>query len=102
MKVIIFLATSALLATLDFVSTASVCDEALFDCNGIPDTRYHEYLVFKGDLKWDQNGKCPRRIKKINKLMDKTEKMMQFAWNSVICHQRLHVKSQLTFSIILL
>ena len=98
MKVIILLATFAFMATLDFVSTtSSVCDEPLFSgppppCKSIPGTRYHEYLVFKGDL--NKNGKCPRRIKKIKKLMEKTEKMMQFAWSSKICKQRLPVKSQ--------
>ena len=98
MKVIILLATFAFMATLDFVSTTNivhVCDEPLFPC--MSGTRYHEYLVFKSEL--NKHGKCPRRVKKILKL--RAEKKMQFAWSSKICQQRLPVKSQHTFSIIL-
>ena len=96
MKVIILLATFAFMATLDFVSTtSSVCDEPLFPC--MSGTRYHEYLVFKDEL--NKHGKCPRRVKKILKL--RAENKMQFAWKSMICQQRLPVKSHHTFSIIL-
>ena len=73
MKVIIFLTTFALLATLDFVSSTSLCPgDKSFGCAS--NERYEEYLISKYKLV-NYSSKCPRD-KKIKKLKAKNRIMI--------------------------
>ena len=85
MKVII-LVTFALLATLNLVSSTSICpDEKSFPCTG--DERYVEYVLPKDKL--TRKGKCPHRATKINKL--KAKEHMVLASKSMACQSKLPV-----------
>ena len=83
MKVIIFLTTFALLATLDFVSSTSLCPkEKSFGCAS--NERYEEYLMSQYKLV-NYSCKCPRD-KKIKKLKAKNQMMEPPSPDSRDCH----------------
>ena len=87
MKVVLaLLGIFVTLATLDFGSSESVCGigKELFPCMSTRGTSYQEYLVAKNVLK---KGKCPRKIRRINKLIG--EKTM--VSESLICQWRTPV-----------
>ena len=86
MKVIILVAF-ALLATLDLVSSTSICpDEKSFPCMS-NDERYVEYVLPKDKL--TKKGKCPSRATRINRL--KAKDAMVLASKSKACQSRLLV-----------
>ena len=73
MKVIIFLTTFALLATLDFVSSTSLCPkEKSFGCAS--NERYEEYLMSQYKLV-NYSSNCPRD-KKVKKLKARNQMMI--------------------------